>query len=414
MSVYYEVVIYTASSSIYADPLIDKLDPHGYTSYRLFREHCTFLSNSYVKDLSKLGRKLKDIIIVDNSPIRYGLQPDNGIPILTWINDKEDDKLKQLMPLLKFLARVPDVRKYLPRLVKHPRIDYEETLHNFINEMEVQDIIDFSNEVPEDLQVSSALSNGHNKSENITKTNSRGFHCRSGSQDVTSQKLEVGKPRPFQICKFNLHNPKEYIPISPILNYESLNKQQRIESTVVMPFKYGDKKLNKKLLHEDDTESCNESTQSKKEDVAKVPKQTLKKPISINMTKVIPNKFHKHSNSIGYRESLHNRGMPIKKLSLKEKIIRLNPKDTNFIKSSTRKQTMPPLSQIKAARCLTALTSEAGIRRVPSTDYHPGKLIKPKAKDNSHVNQVLMKIKNPIITSTLSKDKKKVNVYKFG
>jgi RNA polymerase II subunit A small phosphatase-like protein len=40
----YELVIYTASLSKYADPLIDILDsqPTKVIDYRLFREHCTF------------------------------------------------------------------------------------------------------------------------------------------------------------------------------------------------------------------------------------------------------------------------------------------------------------------------------------------------------------------------------------
>lgn len=41
MSKYYEVIIYTASLSKYADPLMDILDPDRVCSARLFREHCT-------------------------------------------------------------------------------------------------------------------------------------------------------------------------------------------------------------------------------------------------------------------------------------------------------------------------------------------------------------------------------------
>lgn len=67
----YELVIYTASLSKYADPLVDMLDPEGLCSYKLFREHCTFVNNAFVKDLTRLGRPMKDVIIVDNSPIAY-------------------------------------------------------------------------------------------------------------------------------------------------------------------------------------------------------------------------------------------------------------------------------------------------------------------------------------------------------
>jgi RNA polymerase II subunit A small phosphatase-like protein len=63
----YEIVIYTASLSKYADPLVEVLDPTHLSSYRLFREHCTFYNGVFVKDLSKLGRRLEDVIIVDVS-----------------------------------------------------------------------------------------------------------------------------------------------------------------------------------------------------------------------------------------------------------------------------------------------------------------------------------------------------------
>lgn len=67
----YELVVYTASLSKYADPLVDILDPSKMCSFKLFREHCTFVNNAFVKDLTKLGRKMEDIIIVDNSPIAF-------------------------------------------------------------------------------------------------------------------------------------------------------------------------------------------------------------------------------------------------------------------------------------------------------------------------------------------------------
>lgn len=42
-------------------------------AYKLFREHCTFMNNAFVKDLTRLGRSMKDVIILDNSPIAYML-----------------------------------------------------------------------------------------------------------------------------------------------------------------------------------------------------------------------------------------------------------------------------------------------------------------------------------------------------
>ncbi len=69
---HFELIIYTASLSKYADPLMDILDENKCCSDRLYREHCTFYEEKYyVKDLSELNRDMEDVIILDNSPIAY-------------------------------------------------------------------------------------------------------------------------------------------------------------------------------------------------------------------------------------------------------------------------------------------------------------------------------------------------------
>ena len=100
MSKRYELVIFTASLSKYADPLLDIIDKNGFCPFRLFREHCTLINTSFVKDLKRLGRDLKDIIIVDNSPIAYALNPDNGLPILSWFDDMNDREFLMLENIL--------------------------------------------------------------------------------------------------------------------------------------------------------------------------------------------------------------------------------------------------------------------------------------------------------------------------
>ncbi len=44
---------------------MDKLDPLRLVTYRLFRQHCTISSTGFMKDLTKLDRNMKDIIILD-------------------------------------------------------------------------------------------------------------------------------------------------------------------------------------------------------------------------------------------------------------------------------------------------------------------------------------------------------------
>ena len=127
MSKKYEIVIFTASLSKYADPLLDIIDKKGYCPFRLFREHCTLINSSFVKDLKKLGRNLKDIIIVDNSPISYALNPDNGLPILSWFDDMKDRELFNFIPILEFLSEVYDVRDYIRKFVVNGEINFEKT-----------------------------------------------------------------------------------------------------------------------------------------------------------------------------------------------------------------------------------------------------------------------------------------------
>ena len=126
MKDYFEIIIFTASISKYADILMNIIDPNNYCLYRLFREHCSFINNNYVKDLTKLGRNLKDIIIVDNSPLSYSFHPNNGLPILSWFDDYNDFELENITPILIFLSTVNDVRNYIPQIVKNNEISYIE------------------------------------------------------------------------------------------------------------------------------------------------------------------------------------------------------------------------------------------------------------------------------------------------
>lgn len=109
----YEVVVFTASLSKYADPVLDKLDIHHVVSHRLFRESCYNHKGNYVKDLSQLGRPIADTIIIDNSPASYIFHPNNAVPVSSWFNDPHDTELTDLCPFLADLGEVPDVRGVL-------------------------------------------------------------------------------------------------------------------------------------------------------------------------------------------------------------------------------------------------------------------------------------------------------------
>ena len=61
----FELVIFTASVPDYANPIIDLLDKNKRVHHRLFRQDCTETSSGYIKDLNRVNRNIKDLIIVD-------------------------------------------------------------------------------------------------------------------------------------------------------------------------------------------------------------------------------------------------------------------------------------------------------------------------------------------------------------
>lgn len=110
---WYEVVVFTASLALYANPVMDLLDPQKLVQMRLYREHCVLVGGCYVKDIAKLGRDLKRTVIVDNSPLSYVLQPENAIPIPAFFTDDDDRELEKTLQLLEQTRHVKDVRKVL-------------------------------------------------------------------------------------------------------------------------------------------------------------------------------------------------------------------------------------------------------------------------------------------------------------
>lgn len=111
----FELVVFTASLPEYANPVIDILDKHGLIKHRLFRGSCVFYEEQfYVKDLSRLGRNMKDCIIIDNSMLSFLFNPTNAIACTSWYGDKSDKELRDLLPVLGGpLLATNDVRTIL-------------------------------------------------------------------------------------------------------------------------------------------------------------------------------------------------------------------------------------------------------------------------------------------------------------
>ncbi|CAI2362629.1 unnamed protein product [Moneuplotes crassus] len=113
MSKLYEIIFYTASVREYADLVLDYIDPEDIGSARLFREDCRHIEGSFVKDLSNLGRDLKKTVIIDNSPIAYCLNPNNGLPIKSFYDDINDEELLHMIPVLEHLDTVDNIQEFI-------------------------------------------------------------------------------------------------------------------------------------------------------------------------------------------------------------------------------------------------------------------------------------------------------------
>jgi len=113
----FEVVIFTASAAIYADQVLDWLDPNGnIISHRLYRQHCTEIAGGHFKDMRRLGRSLDSVVLVDNSPLAAGMCPDNAILCSSWFGDDyEDIELEHLVDLLWTLRLQPSIPGFLKK-----------------------------------------------------------------------------------------------------------------------------------------------------------------------------------------------------------------------------------------------------------------------------------------------------------
>lgn len=111
---WFRLVVFTASVQAYADPMIDWLEKERkFFARRLYRQHCRETPAGYVKDLAQVDPDLRNVVILDNSPISYSMQENNAIAIEGWISDPSDHSLLHLLPVLNALRYSHDVRPFL-------------------------------------------------------------------------------------------------------------------------------------------------------------------------------------------------------------------------------------------------------------------------------------------------------------
>ena len=126
LSQYCEIVIFTASTQYYCDIVIDGFDCKNKIDYKLCREYTDENDGINIKDLSKLGRDLNKIIIIDNIEDNYKLQPDNGLNIIDFEGDENDNELQFLLEDLLEIVKFPgkNVIDELPKIRKNMQKRY--------------------------------------------------------------------------------------------------------------------------------------------------------------------------------------------------------------------------------------------------------------------------------------------------
>ena len=112
----YELVSFSTETKEYSDMILNEIEKNKkYFDYNLYTEHLTLYGNKFVKDIAKLGRDIKKVIIVDDDPDNFRLNPENGIQISPYLGDstKDDTTLFELKRLLILFQRtgVDDIRK---------------------------------------------------------------------------------------------------------------------------------------------------------------------------------------------------------------------------------------------------------------------------------------------------------------
>ena len=102
---YYEIIVFNCGNKNYCDLILNSFDNKNiYIDYKLNRDHCIIVKNDYIKDITKIGRDINKIIIVDNIPQNYRLNKENGIYIKSFYGDNPNDKV--LYYLSKILVKI--------------------------------------------------------------------------------------------------------------------------------------------------------------------------------------------------------------------------------------------------------------------------------------------------------------------
>ena len=176
---HYNIVVYTASHQSYADGVLNYLDKENkYFHYRLYRNHCVQCDvdgiKFYVKDLDTLNKyyNLKDVVLIDNSVLSFAYHLNNGIPIVPFIEQKDDTQLLMLAYYLLSIASFDDLTQ---ENKKHINIEHyllmAKKLSNEESENNIEEDNNYDNKninnKEKEININDNKENKNNKDNNI-------------------------------------------------------------------------------------------------------------------------------------------------------------------------------------------------------------------------------------------------------
>ena len=120
---FYEIISFTKLSKDYSNTIIQEIEGNKKLfDYNLYREHCVLVGREFIKDISKIGRDMKKVIMVDDLEDNLSYYPNNGVLICPYNADEniEDRVLFELKKLLILFFRLgyEDIRVALKNYKK--------------------------------------------------------------------------------------------------------------------------------------------------------------------------------------------------------------------------------------------------------------------------------------------------------
>jgi import inner membrane translocase subunit TIM50 len=122
-----EVVLFSDSPTFDIDTHVLELDKLGALRHKLYRDATNFNNGKVVKDLSRLGRDLSQVVLLDHNWKEAScLQPANCVHLSPYEGALDDKELFRVLHFLEMCQKynVQDVRDFIPKFNAAPNTDH--------------------------------------------------------------------------------------------------------------------------------------------------------------------------------------------------------------------------------------------------------------------------------------------------